>query len=84
MEYYDRKERNTEYFVIDRIEDGRIAVLEREDRTHFSLLLEELCPNVKEGDVLYQKNGSFWLDRDETERRREAAAQRSRRLFEGK
>ncbi len=81
MEYCDTECNNTEYFVIDRIEDGRIAVLEREDRSHFSLLLEELCPHVKEGDVLYQKNGCFWLDREETERRREKAVERSRRLF---
>ena len=64
--------------VIDRIEEN-IAVCET-DEGQLRLDISGL-PDVREGDVLTEKDGSWQVDADETARRREQIRRRmSRRI----
>lgn len=68
-------------FIIDRIEEER-AVLECEDGGSAELEVKSLPKNIKEGDVLYFEEGSYFLDKQETEHRRQKIKNLMDSLFE--
>lgn len=57
-------------FTVDRIEEDK-AVLECENGDCVTLELKSLPKNIKEGDVLCFEENSYFLDKDETEKRRQ-------------
>lgn len=68
-------------FTIDRIEDSK-AVLECENGDCVSLDLASLPKRIKEGDVLYFEEGSYFLDKEETEQRKRKIKSLMDSLFE--
>lgn len=72
---------NMKKFTMDRIEDSK-AVLECENGDCVSLDLTSLPKNIKEGDVLYFEEGSYFLNQDETEQRRKKIKNLMDSLFE--
>lgn len=68
-------------FTIDRIE-GSKAVLECENGDCVSLDLVSLPKKIKEGDVLYFEEGSYFLDKEETEQRKRKIKSLMDSLFE--
>lgn len=66
--------------VIDRIEGG-FAVAELEDGSHCDIPLDELPEGIREGSVLVKTERGWELDPNEERRRREKAAELTRRLF---
>ena len=58
--------------VIDRFE-GEIAVLEKNERTTFSIPRSHLPQESREGDVLDIENDEIRVDVDETARRKQIA-----------
>lgn len=68
-------------FIIDRIE-GKKAVLECENGDCVSLDLTSLPKNLKEGDMLCIEDGSYFLNADETEKRKENIRNLMNKLFE--
>ena len=57
-------------FTVDRIEEDK-AILECENGDCVTLELKSLPKNIKEGDVLCFEANSYFLDKDETEERRQ-------------
>lgn len=57
-------------FTVDRIEEEK-AVLECENGDCVNLEVKSLPKNIREGDVLYFEEGSYFLDADETEKRKQ-------------
>lgn len=57
-------------FTVDRIEEDK-AVLECENGECVTLELKSLPKNIKEGDVLCFEENSYFLDKEETEKRRQ-------------
>ena len=55
-------------FTVDRIEEDK-AVLECENGDCVALELKSLPKNIKEGDVLCFEENSYFLDKEETEKR---------------
>lgn len=68
-------------FIIDRLEDSK-AVLECENGDIVTLDKTSLPKNVKEGDVLFFEEGSYFLNADETEQRRQKIKNLMNSLFE--
>lgn len=68
-------------FTIDRIEENK-AVLECENGECVSLDVKSLPKNIREGDVLCFEEGSYFLDAQETEKRKEHIKDLMSRLFE--
>lgn len=68
-------------FTIDRIEEGK-AVLECENGEMVSLELSSLPKNIKEGDILEFADGSYFLDNEETEKRKKRIRDLMSNLFE--
>lgn len=68
-------------FIIDRIEETK-AILECENGDIVSLELKSLPKNVKEGDALYFEEGSYFLNEEETLRRKEKIKNLMDKLFE--
>lgn len=66
--------------IIDRIEEST-AVCQREDRSVFTLPLSSLPQGVKEGDALYEENGSFKAAPDETAKRKKRIREKMKNLF---
>ena len=64
--------------VLDRFEGG-YAVLETENGT-VTVLRSSLPEDVREGDVLTERDGHFAVDTSTTEQRRSSHARRLRRL----
>ena len=56
-------------FTVDRIENDK-AVLECENGECETLEVKSLPKNIKEGDVLCFEENSYFLDKEETEKRR--------------
>lgn len=71
-----------EKYIIDRFE-GEFAVLERESGGTIDIARTSL-PDANEGDVVILENGSYRVDRSETDKRKELIAQKMRKLFENK
>ena len=57
-------------FTVDRIENDK-AVLECENGECVTLEVKSLPKNIKEGDVLCFEENSYFLDKEETEKRRQ-------------
>ncbi|MGN0490452.1 DUF3006 domain-containing protein [Ruminococcus sp.] len=57
-------------FTVDRIEEDK-AVLECENGDCVTLEVKSLPKNIKEGDVLCFEENSYFLDKDETEKRKQ-------------
>ena len=57
-------------FTVDRIEEDK-AILECENGDCVTLELKSLPKNIKEGDVLCFEENSYFLDKEETEKRRQ-------------
>lgn len=57
-------------FTLDRIEEDK-AVLECENGECVTLEVKSLPKNIKEGDVLCFEENSYFLDKEETEKRRQ-------------
>ncbi len=66
--------------IVDRIEGG-FAVAELEDGSHADIPLGELPEGTHEGSVLKKTERGWELDLDEERRRRERAAELTRKLF---
>lgn len=60
------------YGVIDRIE-GKIAVVEFDEGDIKKINLDEIKGEAKEGDVLYKKENFYFIDIDETKKRKKEA-----------
>ena len=57
-------------FTVDRIEEDK-AVLECENGDCVTLEVKSLPKNIKEGDVFCFEENSYFLDKEETEKRRQ-------------
>ena len=57
-------------FTVDRIEEDK-AVLECENGECVTLEVKSLPKNINEGDVLCFEENSYFLDKEETENRRQ-------------
>lgn len=57
-------------FTVDRIEEDK-AVLECENGECVTLEVKSLPKNIKEGEVLCFEENSYFLDKEETEKRRQ-------------
>ncbi|MEE1219582.1 MAG: DUF3006 domain-containing protein [Ruminococcus sp.] len=68
-------------FIVDRIEEGR-AVLECENKECVSLEITSLPKGIKEGDVLMFEQGSYFLNAQETEQRKQKLQKLMSSLFE--
>ncbi len=68
-------------FTVDRIEENK-AVLECENGQFVNLDLSSLPKNIKEGDVLNFEENSYFLDIDETKKRKEKIKRLMDSLFE--
>lgn len=68
-------------FIIDRIEADK-AVLECENGDMVTLDIKSLPKKIKEGDVLQFEEGSYFLNADETQKRRERIKDLMSSLFE--
>ncbi len=68
-------------FTIDRIE-GNKAILECENGDFVTLELSSLPKNIKEGDILNFDENSYFLNADETEKRKEKIKNLMNSLFE--
>lgn len=60
------------YGVIDRIEES-IAVIEFDNGKIENITLENIKGEAKEGDVLLLKNGLYFIDTEETNKRKKEA-----------
>lgn len=68
-------------YIVDRIEDGNIAVLEREDMEFVDMPLAALPAGVKSGDCLVEESGAWAIDEAETKARRQRISEKMRNLF---
>ena len=68
-------------FTVDRIENDK-AVLECENGECVTLEVKSLPKNIKEGDVLCFEENSYFLDKEETEKRRQKIKSLMDSLFE--
>ena len=68
-------------FTVDRIEEDK-AVLECENGECVTLEVKSLPKNIKEGDVLCFEENSYFLDKEETEKRRQKIKSLMDSLFE--
>lgn len=69
-------------YTVDRIEDGGIARLEREDLVFIDVKLSELPEGTAQGDCLVEHDGEWRLDPEETALRRARIAQKMKAVFE--
>ena len=68
-------------YIIDRLEEG-LAICETELRKRISVPVSHLPKEVKEGDVLREEEGRFFLDSEETDNRRREMKKKLMDLFE--
>ena len=68
-------------YIIDRLEEG-LAICETEARERITVPVSHLPENVKEGDVLREEEGRFFLDSEETDKRRREMKKKLMDLFE--
>ncbi len=66
--------------IIDRIEDG-IAVVERDDGSHFSLPAEELPDGAGEGSVIAEKDGVLRVDLEAEKIRKKEMLELQNKIF---
>ena len=68
-------------YIIDRLEEG-LAICETELRKRISVPVSHLPKEVKQGDVLREEEGRFFLDSEETDKRRREMKKKLMDLFE--
>ncbi|MDL2248292.1 DUF3006 domain-containing protein [Tyzzerella sp. OttesenSCG-928-J15] len=73
-----------EYYVIDRIESGRVLVQSLADGEVFIVEKDIFNEDPLEGNVLYIEEGRFITDHESTQERKKSLNQRMNRLFERK
>ncbi len=66
--------------TVDRIVQG-IAVIEKEDMSHFEVSLSDLPHGTKEGTVLEYDGENYVIDPDEEEERKRRISQKQKLLF---
>lgn len=71
-----------EKYIIDRFE-GEFAVLERESGGTKDIPKAQL-PGAREGDVIIFEGGTYRIDKEETQKRKELIAEKMHKLFEKK
>ena len=69
------------YEIYHRPEEG-LAICETELRKRISVPVSHLPKEVKEGDVLREEEGRFFLDSEETDKRRREMKKKLMDLFE--
>lgn len=67
-------------FIIDRIEEDSV-VLECENGSFVTLERKALPKRIKDGDVLYFNEGSYFLNADKTEQRKRRIADLMKDVF---
>lgn len=67
-------------YIVDRLEET-LAVCETESREMISISLDLLPSDVKEGDILMEKEGVFTVDAGATSKRRERIRKKMTDLF---
>ena len=70
-------------YSIDRIEEN-IAVCEDDDGNVLKLSVDELPPEIREGDIIEKTESGFIIDADETQLRRKKMAEMQKKLFNKK
>jgi hypothetical protein len=68
-------------YTIDRI-TGNIAVCEDEEGNMVKLSASELPKGADEGDILFEKNGTWYKDEKESRERRRVMEEKLNRLIE--
>ncbi|MED1440077.1 DUF3006 domain-containing protein [Aeribacillus composti] len=68
-------------FIIDRFEND-IAVCENENGKIIEILKSQLPKNAETGDVIIQKNNRYYVDKQETSKRRQEIEELMDELFE--
>ncbi|ASS90575.1 MAG: DUF3006 domain-containing protein [Bacillaceae bacterium] len=68
-------------FIIDRFEND-IAVCEDENGKIIEILKSQLPKNAETGDVIIQKNNRYYVDKQETSKRRQEIEELMDELFE--
>lgn len=68
-------------YIIDRLEED-LAICETEFKKLVSIPKEQLPDGFKEGDVLKENEGTFTIDQEETNGRRQEMKRKLKNLFE--
>ncbi|KZM55868.1 MULTISPECIES: DUF3006 domain-containing protein [Aeribacillus] len=68
-------------FIIDRFEND-IAVCEDENGKIIEIVKSQLPKNAETGDVIIQKNNRYYVDKQETSKRRQEIEELMDELFE--
>jgi len=68
-------------YIVDRFE-GCYAVCEKEDKSFINIKKDILPPDTKEGDILIENNGDFYIDTEATEARKQLIRKKLDSLFE--
>jgi len=72
------------YYSVDRFE-GKFAVCIDDNGNTHNIYIRKLPQEVEEGDIIVKKdNKHFYIDIEETKKRREEIAKLSKKLFEDK
>lgn len=58
------------FYTVDRIE-GSYAIIEDKEENIINVEIINIKGNLKEGDVLYKKDGLYFIDEEETRKRSE-------------
>ncbi len=66
-------------YVVDRIENGKL-VLECENGKFINIDSKNI-PNAKETDIIFEENGKFIIDNEETDLRKKHIAEKQNTLF---
>ncbi|MBR1443311.1 MAG: DUF3006 domain-containing protein [Firmicutes bacterium] len=70
-------------FAVDRIEEG-LMICEALEGDDVIRLEKGRYPDIKEGDILYEKDGEYFFDEEETAERKKNMRERLNRLFKKK
>ena len=66
-------------FIVDRFEED-FVVLEKEEGGTTDIK-NSLLPKVQKGDIVIEKNGIYFVDKDATEKRRVAMSKKLKNVF---
>jgi Protein of unknown function (DUF3006). len=67
--------------IVDRFE-GIYAVIEMDDRKMANIEMDKLPEGIKEGDIIAQKDGAWFICNDDTEERKKKIDKLFSNLFE--
>lgn len=56
-----------EKFTVDRIEDDKVVLENRETKEIVNVNISKIPQNINEGDILNKINGKYMLDKEKTE-----------------